>query len=194
MDNVRRVVTQGTTVEGKPSLVFPREAPRTPAEFLTTATQLTQLGFTASDVQTFVSRLIEYLVTSPERRASELQNLSAYDFFVGRAAHTDPPRYSYSPRFDAILLEMPRVLAGSTRAGAMPAQTSPPIFSSSCKWTAATTKPTEYSTVPPRNRGWTTGTATSSSLGSVSCTAGPPSPTRPPSTRSNRPTSDPGCR
>jgi uncharacterized protein with NAD-binding domain and iron-sulfur cluster len=118
MDNVRRVVTQGTTVEGKPSLVFPREAPRTPAEFLTTATQLTQLGFTASDVQTFVSRLIEYLVTSPERRASELQNLSAYDFFVGRAAHTDPPRYSYSPRFDAILLEMPRVLAAfDTRWG-----------------------------------------------------------------------------
>ena len=56
-------------------------------------------------------------MTSPERRASELQNPSAYDFFV-RAAHTDPPRYSYSPRFDAILLEMPRVLAAfDTRWG-----------------------------------------------------------------------------
>jgi uncharacterized protein with NAD-binding domain and iron-sulfur cluster len=111
MDNVRRVVTQGTTVEGKPSLVFPREAPRTPAEFLTTAAQLTQLGFTTLDVQTFVSRLVEFLVTSPRRRASELQNLSAYDFFVGRAAATGPPRFVYSPRFDAVLLEMPRVLA-----------------------------------------------------------------------------------
>jgi uncharacterized protein with NAD-binding domain and iron-sulfur cluster len=111
MDNVRRVVTQGTTVEGKPSLVFPREAPRTPAEFLTTAGQLTQLGFTALDVQTFVSRLVEFLITSPRRRASELQNLSAYDFFVGRAAATDPRRFTYSPRFDAVLEEMPRVLA-----------------------------------------------------------------------------------
>ena len=96
MDNVRRVVTQGTTVEGKPSLVFPREAPRSPAEFLTTACQLTQLGFTPLDVQTFVSRLVDYLVTSPERRASELQNLSAYDFFVGRSGPDDPPRFSYS--------------------------------------------------------------------------------------------------
>jgi uncharacterized protein with NAD-binding domain and iron-sulfur cluster len=111
MDNVRRVVTQGTTVEGKPSLVFPREAPRTPAEFLTTTTQLTRLGFTALDVQTFVSRLVEFLVTSPKRRASELQNLSAYDFFVGRAAPTDPPKFYYSPSFNAVLLEMPRVLA-----------------------------------------------------------------------------------
>lgn len=111
MDNVRRVVTQGTTVEGKPSLVFPREAPRTLAEFLTTASQLTQLGFTALDVQTFVGRLLDYLVTSPARRASELQNLSAYDFFVGRAAAADPARFNYSDRFNAVLLEMPRVLA-----------------------------------------------------------------------------------
>ncbi|WNG93951.1 FAD-dependent oxidoreductase [Mycobacterium sp. ITM-2016-00318] len=118
MDNVRRVVTQGTTVEGKPSLVFPREAPRSAAEFLTTAYQLTQLGFTAQDVGTFVSRLMEYLVTSPQRRASQLQNLSAYDFFVGRAAPKAPPRFSYSQRFDATLLEMPRVLAAfDTRYG-----------------------------------------------------------------------------
>jgi uncharacterized protein with NAD-binding domain and iron-sulfur cluster len=111
MDNVRRVITQGTTFEGKPSLVFPREAPRSPAEFLTTAYQLTQLGFTPLDVQTFVSRLVDYLVTSPRRRAAELQNRSAYDFFVGRSGPDDPPRFRYSDRFNAVLLEMPRVLA-----------------------------------------------------------------------------------
>ena len=111
MDNVRRVVTQGTTVEGKPSLVFPREAPRSPAEFLSIVGQLTQLGFTASDVQTFMSRLLQYLVTSPVRRAKELQNLSAYDYFVGRDDANGSPRFSYTPRFDALLLEMPRVLA-----------------------------------------------------------------------------------
>jgi hypothetical protein len=110
MDNVRRVVTQGTTVDGKPSLVFPREAPRTLAELLTAANQLTGLGLTAADVQTFIGRLLRYLVTSPLRRASELQNLSAYDFFVGRDA-TSARRFSYSPRFEALILEMPKVLA-----------------------------------------------------------------------------------
>lgn len=110
MDNVRRVVTQGTTVDGKPSLVFPRERPRTPAELLTAAGQLNELGFSVADVQTFVSRLLRYLVTSPLRRAAELQDLSAYDFFIGRDA-TTARRYHYTQRFDALLREMPRVLA-----------------------------------------------------------------------------------
>jgi hypothetical protein len=110
MDNVRRVITQGTTVEGKPSLVFPREAPRTLTELLTAASQLIELGFTPGDVQTFVSRLVQYLATSPLRRASELQNLSAYDFFIGRNA-TAARRFYYTPPFEALLLEMPRVLA-----------------------------------------------------------------------------------
>ncbi len=110
MDNVRRVTTQGTTVDGKPSLVFPREAPHTPAEFLTATMQLNELGFTPIDVAAFVSRLFRYLVTSPLRRAAELQNLSAYDFFIGRDATADR-RFFYTPQFDTLLREMPRVLA-----------------------------------------------------------------------------------
>lgn len=111
LDNVRRVVTQGTTVDGKPSLVFPREAPRSPAEFLSIVGQLAELEFTVGDVQTFVARLLRYLVTSPLRRAKELENISAYDFFVGRDSATGPPRYSYTPKFHELLLEMPKVLA-----------------------------------------------------------------------------------
>jgi hypothetical protein len=110
MDNVRRVVTQGTTVEGKPSLVFPRQKARSFAEFLTTAGQLGELGFSPGDVQTFAGRLLQYLVSSPLRRATELQNLSAYDFFIGRDANV-ARRYYYTPPFEAVLLEMPRVLA-----------------------------------------------------------------------------------
>ncbi len=110
MDNVRRVITQGTTVDGKPSLVFPRESPRTLAELLTAAGQLGELGFAPGDVQTFVSRLLQYLVTSPLRRGSELQNLSAYDFLIGRDAKS-ARRFYYTPHFDALLKEMPRVLA-----------------------------------------------------------------------------------
>jgi hypothetical protein len=117
MDNVRRVITQGTTVEGKPSLVFPREKPRSLAELLTAAGQLSELGFSPGDVQTFAGRLLQYLVTSPLRRARELQNLSAYDFFIGRDA-TAARRFYYTPPFDALLLEMPRVLAAfDTRWG-----------------------------------------------------------------------------
>ena len=110
-DNVRRVVTQGTTVQGKPSLVFPRELPRNLAEFLGILKQLSGLGFTAADVATFQSRLLRYLVTSPCRRAKELQNVSSYDFFVGHDAGTGFNRFSYSPNFDSLLCEMPRVLA-----------------------------------------------------------------------------------
>ena len=44
------------------------------------------------------------------RRATELQNLSAYDFFIGRDA-TVARRFYYTPAFEAVLLEMPRVLA-----------------------------------------------------------------------------------
>ncbi|KUI31322.1 oxidoreductase [Mycobacterium sp. IS-1742] len=110
-DNVRRVVTQGTTVEGKPSLVFPREAPRDPAEFLGTVRQLRELGFTEGDVTTFMGRLLRYLVTSPRRRAEELQNVSAYDFFVGRDRPGGAARFSYTPQFDVVLREMPKVLA-----------------------------------------------------------------------------------
>ena len=110
-DNVRRVVTQGTTVKGKPSLVFPRELPRSLAEFLGILDQLASLGFTSSDVATFQSRLLRYLVTSPLRRAQELQNLSSYDFFVGHNSQTGTNEFSYSPNFDALMCEMPRVLA-----------------------------------------------------------------------------------
>jgi FAD dependent oxidoreductase len=118
MDNVRRVITQGTTVEGQASLVFPREAPRTPFEFLSILGQLTKLGFTPLDISTFLGRILRYLSTSPLRRARELQNLSAYDYFVGRNNADEPRTVSYSPRFDAYLLEMPRVLAAfDTRWG-----------------------------------------------------------------------------
>ena len=128
------------------------------------------IGLHPGDVQTFMGRLVRFLVTSPLRRASELQNLSAYDFFVGRDAPRDPPLFSYSPRFNAVLLEMPRVLAAFDTRWGMPAPTSQPIYSSSCRWIAATTRPTGCSTVPLPNRGSTTGTATSSSSESVSST------------------------
>ena len=110
-DNVRRVVTQGMTVAGKPSLVFPREMPRSPAEFLGILSQLAGMGFTAGDIATFESRLVRYLVTSPLRRAMELENVSAYDFFTGYDRKTKTRRFVYAPPFNALLGEMPKVLA-----------------------------------------------------------------------------------
>ena len=110
-DNVRRVITQGVTVDGKPSLVFPRELPRSGAEFLGILGQLATVGLTPGDVATFQSRMLRYLVTSPLRRARELQNVSAYDFFVGHDSKTGTNQFSYTPPCDALLRQMPRVLA-----------------------------------------------------------------------------------
>lgn len=109
-DNVRRVITQGVTIDGKPSLVVPRELPRSGAEFLGILGQLATVGLTFGDVATFQGRMLRYLVTSPLRRARELQNMSAYDFFVGHDRRTGLNQYSYTPRCDALLRQMPKVL------------------------------------------------------------------------------------
>ena len=153
--------------KAKPSLVFPREAPRSPAEFLSVARPARRTGIHhAVTSQTFVSRLVRYLVTSPLRRARELQNLSAYDFFVGARQRTGAPAGSPTRRASsAICWKCPGCWPHSTRGGGTPGRTSPPTSSSSCRWTGATTRPTECSTVRPPRRGSTTGTATSLELG-----------------------------
>ena len=110
MDNVRRVITQATTVEGKPSLVFSREAPRSLAELLTSIDQVADFGFSPSDAATFLDRLMRYLVTSPLRRESELQDLSAYEFFIGDDG-TGARRFTYTPLFEKLILDMPKILA-----------------------------------------------------------------------------------
>nr|WP_231986623.1 FAD-dependent oxidoreductase [Mycobacterium sp. 852002-40037_SCH5390672] len=109
-DNVRRVITKGTTVHGRPSLVFPSELPRSPAEFFGILSELATLGFTPSDVGTYLSRLLHYLSTSPLRRGRELQNVSAYDFLVGHDRTTGINKFSYSPSCDQLLRQMPRIL------------------------------------------------------------------------------------
>ena len=194
-DNVRRVVTQGMTVDGKPSLVFPRELPRSPAESLGILQQLAVLGFTPGDIATFESRLLRYLVTSPLRRARELQNVSAYDFFVGYDRKTKTNRFAYSPSFDALLREMPRVLAAIELA----------LGGRAHQHHHLSAAVPEYG--PPRQqgrrgaqrshhrgRGSTTGTATSShSVSASSATRRLASILRP-STRASRPICDPACR
>jgi uncharacterized protein with NAD-binding domain and iron-sulfur cluster len=110
MENIRRVITQATILRGQPSLIFTREAPRNLAELVSLLGQFRTLGFTPSDVSTFAGRILRYLVTSPLRRASELQNLSAHDYFIGRDAAT-ARRYSYSPQTEALIFDMPKVLA-----------------------------------------------------------------------------------
>ena len=194
MDNVRRVITKGITVDGEPSLVFPSERPRSPAEFLGVLSQLGALGFTPSDVATFMSRLLRYLVTSPLRRAGELQNVSAYDFLVGHDSTTGMNQFSYSPRCDALCAKCQGSWSLSTRSGETHAPTCPRIFSSTSTWTAATTRPTACLTGLPPSRGSTIGTATSSHSASASSMVQPQASIRPPSTRVSRPTLDPEYR
>ena len=101
-DNVQRVITQAvTSIDGQPSLVLPREAPRSIAEIHGAFDQIRQLGFTLTDLSTFLGRIMRYLVTSPERRANELEDVSAYEFFVGADPDTGRQRYQYSAAFEA---------------------------------------------------------------------------------------------
>jgi uncharacterized protein with NAD-binding domain and iron-sulfur cluster len=111
-DNVERVITQAVTaLDGLPSLVLPREAPRSMAEFYGAYNEIAQLGFTQTDISTFLSRIMRFLVTSAERRAKELEDVSAYEFFVGADPDTGRQRYQYSPAFTRQILDMPRILA-----------------------------------------------------------------------------------
>lgn len=109
-DNVRRIVVQGLTVDNKPSVVFPREAPRSLSELYTATNQLAEFGFSPSDLAMFGSRLARYLLISPLRREAELTNVSAYDFFTARDA-AGQPRLRYSPKFDALIYNLPKILA-----------------------------------------------------------------------------------
>ena len=118
------------TVAGKPSLVFPREMPRSPAEFLGILSQLAGMGFTAGDIATFESRLVRYLVTSPLRRAMELENVSAYDFFIGYDSEDqNQPVLLHASISTRCWAKCQRSSRLSTRAGGMRAPTSPPIYS-----------------------------------------------------------------
>jgi uncharacterized protein with NAD-binding domain and iron-sulfur cluster len=111
-DNVQRVITQAVTaLDGLPSLVLPREAPRSMAEFYGAYNEISQLGFTQTDISTFLSRIMRFLVTSAERRAKELEDVSAYEFFVGADPATGRQRYQYSPAFSRQILDMPKILA-----------------------------------------------------------------------------------
>ena len=111
-DNVQRVITQAVTaVDGLPSLVLPREAPRSMAELHGAFNQIRQLGFTQTDISTFLGRITRFLVTSPERRAKDLEDVSAYEFLIGADPDTGRQRYHYSPAFTRQILEMPRILA-----------------------------------------------------------------------------------
>jgi uncharacterized protein with NAD-binding domain and iron-sulfur cluster len=110
-DNVQRVITQAVTANGRPSLILPREAPRSASEFFGSLTAIKEMGFTASDVSTFLGRLTRYLATSPQRRSAELEDVAAYDFIVGRDPETGSERFQYSGAFRRYIFSMPKILA-----------------------------------------------------------------------------------
>ncbi len=137
---------------------------------------------------------LRYLVTSPIRRARG-------------AAEPCPPTTSSSDA--TVRAKLPRIPTRrastrycgrcqgcwprSTRVGATPAPTSPPTSSFSCRWTAATTRPTVSSTVPPPRLGSITGIAASSNWGCASSPR-PPRPSNPPSsTRTSHRICEPEC-
>ena len=57
------------------------------------STRSRQFGFTPADVSTFLGRIVRYLVTSPSVGSLELEDISAYEFFVGFDPDTAAARY-----------------------------------------------------------------------------------------------------
>jgi uncharacterized protein with NAD-binding domain and iron-sulfur cluster len=111
-DNVQRVIAQGaTSANGQPSLVYPREAPRSALEMTGGLQQMLQGGTTPADLATFFERALRYLVTSPLRREDELEEISTYEYFRGYDKHTGEHQFTYSDAFDDQLQHMPRILA-----------------------------------------------------------------------------------
>jgi hypothetical protein len=111
-DNVQRVIAQaGTAPKGQPSLVIPREAPRSISELLSSFQEMWQLGYTPSDLSTFFGRIMRYLVTSSRRRDDEYEEISTYEYLVGYDLETKAENFRYSPSFREQIFNMPRVLA-----------------------------------------------------------------------------------
>jgi uncharacterized protein with NAD-binding domain and iron-sulfur cluster len=111
-DNVIRVIAQaGTAPNGQPSLILPREWPRSLAELAGSYQEVAQLGFTPSDLSIFFGRVARYLVTSPERRGEELEEVSTYDYLIGYDPVTQTANFSYSQPFSEQIFNMPRILA-----------------------------------------------------------------------------------
>lgn len=110
-DNVVRTVTQGmTTPDGAPSIVVPRESPRSLVEYLSTLYAMKHTGYKQSDVMTFMGRVIRYMVTSPERRYAEYEDMTAFDFLIG-ARSPGERDFHYELNFLKQIRQMPRVLA-----------------------------------------------------------------------------------
>ena len=129
-DNVRRVVTQGVTVDGKPSLVFPRELPRSPAEFLGVLGQLARMGFTPSDVATFAEQAAA--LPRHQSAASRTGNCRTCPPTTSSSVTTARPEPTGSLTRRISTRSCAKCQGSwrrSTRAGGMRAPTSPPICS-----------------------------------------------------------------
>jgi uncharacterized protein with NAD-binding domain and iron-sulfur cluster len=111
-DNVQRVIAQaGTAPKGQPSLVIPREAPRSVSELVSSVQEMWQLGYTPGDLSTFFGRIARYLVTSSRRRDLDCEEISTAEFLVGYDRATKMENFRYSAPFQEQIFNLPRVLA-----------------------------------------------------------------------------------
>ena len=112
MDNVQRVITQAITVDGQAvARLLPRGAAQHGRAPRRNQRDPPTSGSRKPTSRPSSSRLMRYLVTSPLRREYELQDLSAYEFFVGddgiAAARGSPTRRCSR----SCILDMPKILA-----------------------------------------------------------------------------------
>jgi uncharacterized protein with NAD-binding domain and iron-sulfur cluster len=71
---------------------------------------LGSLGVTPQDLSQFSLRILRYMLTCPERRARDLENVSWWEYLLGRNSATSPPLYRYSQAFEDFVKTSGRVL------------------------------------------------------------------------------------
>lgn len=112
-DNLVALPTIGIASETHPPFVTnwgPYSFPNSVSRELLDMSNLSALGITPQDVSQFSLRVLRYMLTSPERRAKELEDLSWWDYIEGLDPKTDKRLYCYSEAFTHLVQSSGRVL------------------------------------------------------------------------------------
>jgi hypothetical protein len=112
-DNLVALPNIGIASEKRPPFVMNWESYRFPDSFARAAHELISLrdlGITLQDLFQFSLRILRYMLTCPERRATELENISWWQYLEGYNPKTGGKLYRYSDAFTHLVKSSGRVL------------------------------------------------------------------------------------
>ncbi|RKG77974.1 phytoene dehydrogenase [Corallococcus exercitus] len=112
-DNLVALPTIGIASEKAPPFVTtwgPYSFPNSISRELVDLLNLSGLGITSKDIFQFSLRVLRYMLTSPERRKEEFENVSWWDYIQGHDPKACRPLYCYSKAFADLIQSSGRVL------------------------------------------------------------------------------------